>query len=136
MTARDILPILLFLVCAVLVSLFVTSNVVLNFLVFTLILAIAAQGWNLLGGYGEQYSFGHAAFFGIGAYTVAIMLKAGISFWLGLPAAALVCFIVGLALGFPALRVQTIYLAFATLGTEVGRVIEELWTALTAIVIA
>jgi branched-chain amino acid transport system permease protein len=47
---------------------------------------------------------------------VAIFLKAGLSFWLGLPVAALFCFVVGLALGFPALRVQTIYLAFATLG--------------------
>jgi branched-chain amino acid transport system permease protein len=73
MTARETLPILLFLVGAVLVSLFVTSNVVLNFLVFTLILAIAAQGWNLLGGYGGQYSFGHAAFFGMGAYVSAIL---------------------------------------------------------------
>ena len=73
MTARETLPILLFLVGAVLVSLFVTSNVVLNFLVFTLILAIAAQGWNVLGGYGGQYSFGHAAFFGMGAYVSAIL---------------------------------------------------------------
>ena len=73
MTARETLPILGFLICAVLVSLFVTSNVVLNFLVFTLILAIAAQGWNLLGGYGGQYSFGHAAFFGMGAYVSAIL---------------------------------------------------------------
>jgi branched-chain amino acid transport system permease protein len=44
------------------------------------------------------------------------MLKAGLSFWLGLPAAALLCFALGWLLGFPALRVQTIYLAFATLG--------------------
>jgi len=73
MTAREALSILGFLVVAVLVSLFVTSNVVLNFLVFTLILAIAAQGWNLLGGYGGQYSFGHAAFFGMGAYVSAIL---------------------------------------------------------------
>ena len=73
MTARETLPILGFLISAVLVSLFVTSNVVLNFLVFTLILAIAAQGWNLLGGYGGQYSFGHAAFFGMGAYVSAIL---------------------------------------------------------------
>ena len=43
-------------------------------------------------------------------------MKAGFSFWLGLPAAALICFAVGIVLGFPALRVQTIYLAFATLG--------------------
>jgi branched-chain amino acid transport system permease protein len=43
-------------------------------------------------------------------------MKVGVSFWIGLPAAALICFVVGLILGFPALRVQTIYLAFATLG--------------------
>jgi branched-chain amino acid transport system permease protein len=83
---------------------------------YWLIYVIAAMGLNLTVGYAGQKSLGHAAFFGIGAYTVAIMLKAGLSFWLGLPMAALGCFIVGLALGFPALRVQTIYLAFATLG--------------------
>jgi branched-chain amino acid transport system permease protein len=53
---------------------------------------------------------------GIGAYTVAILMKAGFSFWVGLPAAMVGCFAIGLVLGFPALRVQTIYLAFATLG--------------------
>jgi branched-chain amino acid transport system permease protein len=81
-----------------------------------LVFIIATMGLNLTVGYAGQKSLGHAAFFGIGAYTVAIMLKAGFSFWLGLPVAALICFVTGLALGFPALRVQTIYLAFATLG--------------------
>lgn len=81
-----------------------------------LVFIIATMGLNLTVGYAGQKSLGHAAFFGIGAYTVAILLKAGISFWIGLPAAALLCFVVGLLLGFPALRVQTIYLAFATLG--------------------
>jgi branched-chain amino acid transport system permease protein len=74
------------------------------------------MGLNLTIGYAGQKSLGHAAFFGIGAYTVAILMKAGISFWLGLPVAMLGCFLVGLALGFPALRVQALYLAFATLG--------------------
>jgi len=74
------------------------------------------MGLNLTVGYAGQKSLGHAAFFGIGAYTVAILMKAGVSFWLGLPAAAAICFFVGIILGFPALRVQTIYLAFATLG--------------------
>ncbi len=83
---------------------------------YWLVFVIATMGLNLTVGYAGQKSLGHAAFFGIGAYTVAIMMKAGISFWLGLPAAALICFFVGIALGFPALRVQTIYLAFATLG--------------------
>jgi len=83
---------------------------------YWLIYTIATMGLNLTVGYAGQKSLGHAAFLGIGAYTVAILLKAGVSFWLGLPAAALLCFAVGLVLGFPALRVQTIYLAFATLG--------------------
>jgi len=83
---------------------------------YWLIYVIATMGLNLTIGYAGQKSLGHAAFFGIGAYTVAIMMQAGYSFWLGMPLAALGCFVVGLALGFPALRVQTIYLAFATLG--------------------
>ncbi|MEI7783891.1 MAG: branched-chain amino acid ABC transporter permease [Betaproteobacteria bacterium] len=81
-----------------------------------LVFIIATMGLNLTVGYAGQKSLGHAAFFGIGAYAVAILLKAGISFWVGLPLGAALCFMVGLALGFPALRVQTIYLAFATLG--------------------
>ena len=85
-------------------------------LTYWLIFIIATMGLNLTIGYAGQKSLGHAAFFGIGAYTVAIMMKAGISFWLGVPAAALLCFVIGLILGFPALRVQAIYLAFATLG--------------------
>ena len=83
---------------------------------YWLIYVIASMGLNLTIGYAGQKSLGHAAFFGIGAYTVAILMQAGYSFWLGMPLAALGCFVVGLALGFPALRVQTIYLAFATLG--------------------
>ncbi len=85
-------------------------------LTYWLVFIIATMGLNLTVGYAGQKSLGHAAFFGIGAYTVAILMKAGFSFWLGLPAAALICFAVGIILGFPALRVQTIYLAFATLG--------------------
>lgn len=83
---------------------------------YWLVFVIATMGLNLTVGYAGQKSLGHAAFFGIGAYTVAILMKAGFSFWLGLPVAMIGCFIVGLGLGFPALRVQTIYLAFATLG--------------------
>ena len=81
-----------------------------------LVFIIATMGLNLTVGYAGQKSLGHAAFFGIGSYTVAICLKAGISFWFALPAGGLLCFFTGLIVGFPALRVQTIYLAFATLG--------------------
>ena len=83
----------------------------------TLIYAIAAHGLNLTIGYAGQISLGHAAFFGIGAYVGGLlMVKLGMSFWLAVPIAALVCFAVGWLLGYPALRVQHHYLAFATLG--------------------
>ena len=80
---------------------------------------MAGMGLNLTVGYAGQMSIGHAAFLGIGAYSAAILMKLGWSFWLVLPVAALVCFAVGLVLGFPALRVQHHYLAFATLGFNV-----------------
>lgn len=78
--------------------------------------AIAAIGLNLTLGYAGQVSLGQAAFLGLGAYAAALSVKAGLSFWLAMPAAALVAFAVGLGLGFPALRVRHHYLAFATLG--------------------
>jgi branched-chain amino acid transport system permease protein len=92
------------------------KNYGIYLLTYWLIFVIATMGLNLTVGYAGQKSLGQAAFFGIGAYTVAILLKAGVSWWLGLPVAALLCFVVGIGLGFPALRVQAIYLAFATLG--------------------
>jgi branched-chain amino acid transport system permease protein len=77
---------------------------------------MATFGLNLTVGYAGQMSLGQAAFFGIGAYTAAILMtKLGVSFWAVLPLAAVSCFVIGLALGFPALRVQHHYLAFATL---------------------
>jgi len=92
------------------------KNYGLYMMSYYLVFVLACMGLNLTIGYAGQKSLGHAAFFGIGAYTLAILLKAGVSWWLGLPAAAVLCFVLGLMLGFPALRVQTIYLAFATLG--------------------
>ena len=127
MTIRETLPILGFLVAAVLVSLFVTSNVVLNFLVFTLILAIAAQGWNLLGGYGGQYSFGHAAFFGMGAYVSAILQQRfGVNAYpavaFGIAAAALLGYAIGAMVFRAGLRGS--YFALVTLAfAEVLRIL-------------
>lgn len=85
-------------------------------LTYWLVYIIATLGLNLIVGYAGLKALGHAAFFGIGAYTSAILMQAGVSFWLALPAAAILCFVLGLLVGFPALRVQMHYLAFATLG--------------------
>ncbi len=92
------------------------KNYGIYLLSYWLIYVMATMGLNLIVGYAGQKALGHAAFLGIGAYTTALLLKAGISFWLALPASAALCFVVGLLVGFPALRVQMVYLAFATLG--------------------
>ncbi len=118
MTTLKKLP--LFASLAILVVLLVAPPFLKNYGVYLfsywLVYVIATMGLNLTIGYAGQKSLGHAAFFGIGAYTVAILMKAGFSFWVGLPLGMLGCFVIGLALGFPALRVQALYLAFATLG--------------------
>jgi branched-chain amino acid transport system permease protein len=77
---------------------------------------IAGLGLNLTVGYAGQISLGQAGFLGIGAYTAGLMAKLGFSYLLIVPASGSLCFLVGLGLGFPALRVQHHYLAFATLG--------------------
>lgn len=127
MTARDLLPIGAFALLAACVPLFVTSNVVLNFLVFTLIIALAAQGWNLLGGYGGQYSFGHAAFFGTGAYLTAILqVRYGMNAYPAFAAGIALAALVGLAIGFMAFRsgLKGSYFALVTLAfAEVFRVL-------------
>ena len=79
---RALAPIVVAVVLLAAVPVVVHSNVVLNFLVVTLMIALAGQGWNILGGYGGQYSFGHAAFFGTGAYVTAILqARYGVNAW-------------------------------------------------------
>jgi branched-chain amino acid transport system permease protein len=79
-------------------------------LTLVMVYGLAILGLNLLTG-----SLGHSAFYGIGAYTAAIMMdRWDVPYYATLPAAGAVCFIVGFLFGFPALRLQGIYLALAT----------------------
>ena len=79
------------------------------------VLSIAAMGLNLTLGYAGQVSLAQSAFVGIGAYTAALMMKAGVPYPLCFVSSGLVCFTIGWLLGYPALRVQHHYLAFVTL---------------------
>ncbi len=109
------------------VPLLTTSNVVLNFLVTALLVALAGQGWNLLGGYGGQYSFGHAAFFGTGAYATAILqTRYGINAWAGLVGGVTAGALVGAAIGGLSFRsgLKGSYFALVTLAfAEVLRIV-------------
>ncbi|WP_431284756.1 branched-chain amino acid ABC transporter permease [Humitalea sp. 24SJ18S-53] len=120
-------PILLFAAIAALLPVFVTANTVLNFAVFTLIVALAAQGWNILGGFGGQYSFGHAAFFGTGAYAVAILqIRYGVNPYAAFAVGIALGAIVGAAIGAMAFRagLRGSYFALVTLAfAEVFRVL-------------
>ena len=82
MSRAGFLSIIAVVVALACIPFITNSNVVLNFLVTALLLTLAGQGWNVLGGYGGQYSFGHAAFFGTGAYVTAILqVKYGLNAW-------------------------------------------------------
>jgi branched-chain amino acid transport system permease protein len=90
---------------------------VITILITLVIYAILAHSLNIITGRAGQISLGHAAFFGIGAYTAAMLYtKAGFPFWLDVLLAALVAGIVGAILGIPCLRVRDDFLAITTMG--------------------
>lgn len=109
------------------VPLVVQSNATLNFLVVTLLIALAGQGWNILGGYGGQYSFGHAAFFGTGAYVTAILqVRYGVNAWIGFAAGIAAGATVGAIIGGLTFRsgLRGSYFALVTLAfAEVLRIV-------------
>lgn len=81
-----------------------------------LVTSLAAMGLNLTLGYAGLKSLAHAAFLGIGAYTTALMLtSAGLPWIAAFAASGALCFVIGVLLGFPALRVRAHYLGFVTL---------------------
>ncbi|WP_192248778.1 branched-chain amino acid ABC transporter permease [Mesorhizobium silamurunense] len=92
------------------------SDVIVQFGISTLLLAVLAQGWNIIGGYTGYPSFGNSTFFGLGAYGVAVaMVQWNMPFWVGMVfgAAMAVCF--AILLGLPVLRLKGHYFAIATL---------------------
>jgi branched-chain amino acid transport system permease protein len=90
-------------------------------LAYALIFAIAILGLNILTGYSGQISLGHGAFIAIGAYASAIaQQKYGINYLVSIPLAGVVCGLLGFGLGFPALRLEGIYLALATFALAVA----------------
>ena len=80
-----------------------------------------AQAWNIIGGYTGYASFGQVAFFGLGAYTVAVLMNNyHVSFWVALPVAVVVGVLFAVVIGVPLLRLRGHYFAIATLGAAEG----------------
>lgn len=88
----------------------------LRILILTSIFAILAASWDLLSGYTGQLNFGHALFFGVGAYSAAMLnLYAHIPPWGSIPLGGLAAVLMGLIIGIPCLRLRGTYLALTTL---------------------
>lgn len=123
---KRLVPIAVVVAALAAVPLVVHSNVVLNFLVVTLMIALAGQGWNILGGYGGQHSFGHAAFFGTGAYVTGILqVRYGVNAWIAFPAGIAAGAAMGAIIGALAFRagLRSSYFALVTLAfAEVLRI--------------
>jgi branched-chain amino acid transport system permease protein len=85
---RSLLGIVAFLAAMTILPTFIRSEFWLTFLILALYTASLGQAWNVLGGFGGQYSFGHAMFFGVGAYAAAVLqVRFGINPWVTLGAA-------------------------------------------------
>ncbi len=93
----------------------IATNFVIFQLTMVMIYGLAIVGLNLLTGFNGQFSLGHSAFYGIGAYTSAILMdKVDLAYYWTLPCSGAVCFLVGFLFGLPALRLQGLYLALGT----------------------
>jgi len=111
----------------------VTSDYYLHLVIIALMWVVIGSAWNLLAGYTGQVSFGHAMFFGIGAYVAGIFVtKLEMSAWWGMMFGGVGAMIVGLFVGWVCFRLRGPYFALATLaGSEIFRLIATNWESMT-----
>lgn len=86
---------------------FFSNRYIMSIGISMLVMALLGQSWNIMSGYAGQFSFGHAAFFGVGAYTSSILyIDCGVSPWIGMFAGMLAAILVGVLIGFLSFRYQ------------------------------
>lgn len=124
---KDLRNVILFVLVVALVPVLTNSGVVLNFVMTALYACLLAQAWNILGGFGGQFSFGHALFFGTGAYAQAVLqLQFNVNAWVALPLAMAASATVGAWVGALSFRygLKGSYFALVTLAfAEVFRIV-------------
>ncbi len=113
---RDLIGAAILLVVALGFPFLAPDDYYANVLVLILIYAGLASSWNLIGGVAGQFSLGHSAFFGIGAYTSTILYNyVGVTPWLGMLAGGLISVAVAAAIAYPVFRMRGVFFAMATL---------------------
>ena len=111
----------------------VKSDYYQHLMIITLMWVVIGSSWNLLAGYTGQVSFGHAIFFGVGAYTAGIFVtKLEMSAWWGMMFGGITAMLIALFVGWVCFRLRGPYFALATLaGGEIFRLIAVNWEGLT-----
>src|SRR5581483_7638126 len=122
---RTMLPLLLLMVLAILPAFDLGPNA-MRLLFVTFVWVTTSVAWNLLGGFAGQISFGFAVFYGLGAYTAALMIQSGESPYVSFIGAAAVAALASFLIGLPTFRLRGPYFAIATIGvSEAVRVIMD-----------
>jgi branched-chain amino acid transport system permease protein len=111
----------------------VTSDYYRHILIMALMWVVIGSSWNLISGYTGQVSFGHAIFYGTGAYTAGLLVtKLGISPWWGMLLGGPVAMVVGMVIGWICFRLRGPYFALATIAIgEIFRLIATVWRDFT-----
>jgi branched-chain amino acid transport system permease protein len=124
---KDLLVFILFMCILAVVPLFLRDAFLCHILIMIMMYATMSIGWNIIGGYAGQVSFGNAAFFGVGAYTTAILLvNYNVNPWLGMLAGCVLSVGLAVVVGYPCFRLRGHYFAIATIA--VGEIMVVIFT--------
>ncbi|HEX7215763.1 MAG TPA: branched-chain amino acid ABC transporter permease [Methylomirabilota bacterium] len=131
---RGAWPAIAFFAAAALGPVVIRDAFLLDGLVLILLWGAAGAAWNVAGGYAGQVSIGHAAFFGLGAYSAALLgTKWGVSPWIGLVVGAVLATAFGFILGFLSNRLRGPYFVLATIAfSQVLLIVASRWRGFTS----
>lgn len=121
------------IVLTVTLPLYIGSDFYLRVATLICLFGVMALGWNLLGGYANQISLGHAVYFAVGAYTTGLLeIDRGITPWLGIPAGMALAALVSVAIGIPTFRLAGHYFALGTLALlQIGAILFTYYRQIT-----
>lgn len=123
---KKLIIIILVLIAAL--PLMVKDNNFRHIMIMFVLFAGLGEAWNIITGYAGQTSFGHAAFFGIGAYTSAVLFwKFGLTPWIGMFAGGIIALVVASIISYPTFKLSGHYFAIATLA--IGEIMMQLFVS-------
>jgi branched-chain amino acid transport system permease protein len=124
---RGLFIFILFICLLAAVPLFLHDAFLIHLLIMIMMYATMSIGWNIIGGYAGQVSFGNASFFGLGAYTTAVLLvNFNVNPWLGMLAGCVLSVGLAIVVGYPCFRLRGHYFAIATIA--VGEIMVVIFT--------